>query len=105
MRAALLKDDLFRDPDLTLERIARRSGVPARRVSNAINRLTGDSVSRHVGRMRLDEVRRRLVGSDDGITDIMLAAGFRTKSNFNRTFREAEGCSPSQWRAARRSGS
>ena len=102
VRAALHRDGLFRDADLTLERIARRSGVSARRVSGAINRLTGDSVSRYVGRSRLDDVRRRLVESDASITEIMLDAGFRTKSNFNRTFREAEGCSPSEWRAVRR---
>ena len=102
VRETLHRDGLYRDPDLTLERLARRSLVPARRVSGAINRSSGDSVSRYVNRLRLDEVRRRLVDTDDGITDIMLAAGFRTKSNFNRTFREAEGCSPSEWRAAHR---
>ena len=104
VREALHRDGLYRDPDLTLERIARRSLVPARRVSGAINRLSGDSVSRYVNRLRLDEVRRRLLETDDGITDVMLAAGFRTKSNFNRTFREVEGCSPSEWRVAHRRG-
>jgi len=103
VQKALHKDGLFRDPDLTLERIARRSGVPARRVSGAINRTTGDSVSRYVSGLRLDEVRRRLLACDDNVTEIMLASGFRTKSNFNRVFREAERCSPTEWRAARRS--
>ena len=102
VRETLLRDGLYRDPDLTLERIARRSLVPARRVSGAINRSSGDSVSRYVNRLRLDEVRRCLLETDDGITEIMLAAGFRTKSNFNRAFREVEGCSPSEWRATRR---
>ena len=91
VRETLRRDGLHRDADLTLERIARRSLVPARRVSGAINRLTGDSVSRYVNRLRLEDVRRALVDTDESITEIMLAAGFRTKSNFNRVFREAEG--------------
>lgn len=102
VRATLLRDGLFRDVDLTLERIARRSGVPARRVSGAIDRATGNSVSRYVSGLRLDDARRALTGSDDSVTEIVLGAGFRTKSNFNRVFRDAEGCSPSEWRAARR---
>ena len=101
---ALTRDGLYRDPDLTLERIARRSAIPARRVSAAINRVTGDSVSRYLSALRIEDVKRRLADTDASVTEAMLASGFRTKSNFNRVFRDAEGASPSEWRTAHRAG-
>ena len=49
---------LFRDPDLTLNRLARKAVVPARQISAAINRVHGQSVSRVVNECRIAEARR-----------------------------------------------
>ncbi|WP_113865588.1 helix-turn-helix domain-containing protein [Brenneria salicis] len=49
---------------------------------------------------RIDEARRLLSQTDSRITDIMLACGFQTKSNFNREFLKFTGMSPSHWRRA-----
>ncbi|GGE06758.1 AraC family transcriptional regulator [Aureimonas endophytica] len=99
---ALLADHaLFLDPDLTLARLARRLGVPAKALSAAINRVTGDNVSRHVNGHR---IRRacHLLGAGHGVTAAMLESGFNTKSNFNREFARVTGASPSAWLALRR---
>nr|WP_298681962.1 AraC family transcriptional regulator [uncultured Dongia sp.] len=89
---------LFRDPDLTLNRLARRAGLPARQISAAINRLHGRNVSQIVNEYRIVEAKRRLEGTDDSITTIMFECGFQTKSNFNREFRRVTGMSPSDYR-------
>lgn len=100
---ALMRDRrLYRDADLTLARLARRLGVPARRLSNAINRRHGMSVSLFVNALRVEEAAEALAGSDRAVGDIMAEAGFRTKSNFNRAFQERHGMSPTAYRAARR---
>lgn len=93
---------LYRDADLTLARLARRLGVPARRLSMAINRRHGMSVSLYVNALRVEEAAEALAGSDRAVGDIMAEAGFRTKSNFNRAFQERHGMSPTAYRAARR---
>lgn len=90
---------LYRDPDLTLLKIARTAGIPAREISTAINRQHGMNVSQYVNRLRLDEACRLLATTKDSITNIHLDAGFQTKSNFNREFKRQFGCSPTQWRA------
>lgn len=93
---------LYTDPDLTLLKIARKVGIPAREISSAINRHHGMNVSQYVNRLRLDDACRLLEKTDHPITTIQFESGFQTKSNFNREFRRQFGCSPTQWRAGRR---
>ncbi|KAA8997777.1 helix-turn-helix transcriptional regulator [Affinibrenneria salicis] len=91
---------LYTDPNMTLQRLARRMGIPARHISETINRVYGRNISQVMNSYRLDEVKRLLSQTDSRITDIMLDCGFQTKSNFNREFLKATGMTPSQWRRA-----
>lgn len=94
----LLQDDLYLEPHLNLARLARKVGLPARKVSQAINQQTGMNVSQYVNQRRIQQAAEWLVSGDRPITDIMLQAGFSTKSNFNREFLRVYGISPSEWR-------
>ena len=96
----LVKDRLYADPELNLQRLARKAGVPARAVSRAINTHKGQNISQWVNSARIDAACALLSNNDITITEAMLAAGFTTKSNFNREFRRIMGCSPSEWREA-----
>ena len=82
MRAILRIDTLmagqllYRDPDLTLERLARRAGIPARRISGAVNRVPSPT-SRRSSTVpdRSCQAAARLELADP-VTSIMLEAGF-----------------------------
>ncbi len=100
--AALDEADLYRNEYLSLAKLARAAGIPARDLSAAINRARGINVSQFVNNRRIEEACRLLRESDRSATAIMLEAGFSTKSNFNREFRRVTGQSPRQWRAASR---
>ena len=100
-RALLEAQSLYRDPDLTLGRLARRLTVPAKRLSAAVNRVEGRNVSQFVNRFRVEAVCRRLDEDGARVTEAMLEAGFRTKSNFNREFRRVTGTSPTDWARSR----
>ncbi|MDR3518676.1 MAG: AraC family transcriptional regulator [Azospirillaceae bacterium] len=89
---------LFQDPDLTLNRLARRAGIPARQISTAINRVQGCNVSQMVNAYRIAEARRLLAETDMPVTTVMFESGFQTKSNFNREFRRVTGMSPREFR-------
>lgn len=91
------RDRLYLDPDLTLNRLSRRLHVPAKRLSEAINRQTGGNVARLVNGHRVRAACDALAGGQS-VTEAMLSAGFATKSNFNRAFQLATGQNPSQWR-------
>ena len=89
---------LYRDPDLTLTRLARRAGIPGRQISGALNRIHGRNISQIVNEYRIIDARRRLIQTHDPVTLIMLESGFGTKSNFNREFLRLTGMTPSNYR-------
>ncbi|MEZ5754986.1 MAG: AraC family transcriptional regulator [Paracoccaceae bacterium] len=92
---------LWRDPDLTLAKLARRLQVPAKRLSTAVNRTTGDNISRLVNGHRIRAACDALARGAT-VTQAMLDAGILTKSNFNREFRRITGQTPTEWQAAHR---
>ena len=89
---------LFRDPELSLDRLARRALIPTRQISGAVNRVLGQNVSQFVNGYRVAEAKRLLLQTDLTVTAIMFEAGFQTKSNFNHEFRRVAGQSPSDFR-------
>ncbi|WP_306027688.1 helix-turn-helix domain-containing protein [Stappia sp. MMSF_3263] len=96
--ALLDRDGACLDPDLTLARLARRLHVPMKQLSAAINRTSGENVSRHVNGYRIRHACK-LLGQGDSATATMLASGFNTKSNFNREFLRVTGETPSAYRS------
>ncbi|CFQ56440.1 AraC family transcription regulator [Yersinia frederiksenii] len=99
----LKKNNLYLDSQLNLSKLARKVGVPARKVSQAINQQTGQNVSQYVNQLRIDQAAQLLATTELPVVDIMLDAGFQTKSNFNREFMRVTGMTPSQWREHQRS--
>ena len=89
---------LFRDASLNLSRLARRAGLPARRVSMAVNRVHRQNVSQYINGYRIREACQLLRETDQPVTSILFDVGFQTKSNFNREFRRVTGMSPAAWR-------
>jgi AraC-like DNA-binding protein len=92
---------LFLDLDLSLDRLARRTLIPARQISAAVNRVAGKNVSQYINEYRVAEACRLLAETDEAVTSVMFKSGFQTKSNFNREFLRVTGVSPSEWRAKR----
>ncbi len=86
----------YLSPDLTLARLARRIGVPEKRLSAAINTAYGENVSRYINAYRIRHACTLMKGGMS-VTEAIYASGFNTKSNFNREFLRVMGTSPSDW--------
>lgn len=99
LNALLIEQRLYSDPDLNLQKLGRKAGVPIRVVSRAINSQAGVNVSQWINSARIEAACIMLKDSGVSVTQAMLEAGFTTKSNFNREFKRLKGCSPSQWRS------
>ena len=103
-RVVGLLDDLilvskpFLNQDLTLSQLSRRLRIPVKTLSSAINRVTGENVSRYINAARIEAAKRALT-SGETVTSAMLSSGFNTKSNFNREFLRITGLTPSAWLA------
>jgi AraC-like DNA-binding protein len=92
----------WRDPELSLDRLARHLGTNTAYLSRALNDGLGLSFNAAINRLRVDEVSRRLAAdtADDDLLDIAFAAGFSSKTSFNRSFKAQTGNTPSQFRAS-----
>lgn len=91
----------YLDPELTLARLSRKLGIPAKQISSAVNLVRQQSIPRVINEYRIAHARQALLNTDESITQILMNAGFQTKSNFNREFQRITGLTPSQFRATR----
>lgn len=98
---ALMRDhQVFKDPDLSLNRLARKLGIPARKISSAVNQTHQQNISKVINAYRIEHAKTLLEQTDDAITEIFLSSGFQTKSNFNREFSRITGQTPSEFRSS-----
>jgi len=97
-RTLMDEHHLYLDPELTVQRLAKRLHLPARTLSAAINRMQGTNVSQYVNTFRLDHAARLLVDTKDSVSSIAIESGFMTRSNFYREFQRVYGQSPTEYR-------
>ncbi|KJG39772.1 AraC family transcriptional regulator [Photobacterium angustum] len=99
---AIMRDhQIFKDPDLSLNKLARKLSIPARKISSAVNQTYNENISKVINTYRIEHAKTLLKQSDGTITDIFLNSGFQTKSNFNREFSRITGQTPSEFRSSR----
>ncbi len=95
------REKSYAQEGVSLKSLATFLDVPQRQLSQAINHVHGESFSKRMNRLRVREAKRLLIDpAEKSIIDVMLEAGFRTKSNFNKEFLAIEGKSPSDFREA-----
>lgn len=90
----------LRDPELTVDGIARALHCSRRHLYNAFEGQ-GESVAGYIQRMRLEACIKDLQTSTTkarAITDIAVSWGFGNPSHFSRVFKEHTGTSPSDFR-------
>lgn len=98
--ALMTNERPYLNPDLKLLRLSRRLIVAVKQLSGAINRVTGENVSRYINTARI-RVAQAALADGENVTNAKLASGFNTKSNFNREFLHVVGTAPSDWAASR----
>ncbi|HYD14854.1 MAG TPA: helix-turn-helix domain-containing protein [Hyphomicrobium sp.] len=97
----ILLQNLFR-PDLSPALVAEMLGVSVRQI-HLLFEPTGESFSRTLTAMRLDEARKQLLhDAVHPVADIAFACGFESLATFYRVFRRAYGMAPGDLRAAHR---
>lgn len=97
----ICEQQLYTDPGLSLARLARRLGLPAKALSQAINKCTGANFSRFLNGFRIDHSKNLLRSSNLPISEIMLSSGFVSKSAFNTEFRRLADKTPTEYRKSR----
>ncbi|SCE04464.1 Transcriptional regulator GlxA family, contains an amidase domain and an AraC-type DNA-binding HTH domain [Streptomyces sp. BpilaLS-43] len=86
------------DADLCVEALAARARLSSRHFARAFQAETGLTPGRYVERVRLEQARRLLEDTTDGITGIARASGYGTPEAMRRAFVKALGTAPAEYR-------
>lgn len=84
--------------DITLQEMADVVHMSGESFSRFFRHKTGRTPSRYLIDYRLGIAARMLLSTSQPVSEIGYACGFNTLSHFNRLFREAKGCTPSEFR-------
>lgn len=99
LEARTRREEWWREPDLSLARLARLCGTHTGRISRAVNVGLGVNFSTFVNGLRAEAVAEALCAGRQGdLLDLALEMGFASKASFNRAFRQRFGVSPSRYR-------
>jgi ligand-binding sensor domain-containing protein/AraC-like DNA-binding protein len=101
LQALIEEEKIYLDPDLTLQKLAKRLKIHYNHLSRIINERFGVSFKNYINAYRVEEAKRLLADPAErnrNIIDIMYDAGFYSKSTFNTAFRKFAGTSPSNYR-------
>lgn len=102
VRSFFEKSEEIYTPDFNIEKMAASLGIPARRVSKAINKGLSQNFSTALQTFRIREACRRLSPKSEGFSNYTIEAvaesvGFRSRSNFHSIFKKITGLTPSQY--------
>ena len=96
---------VYREPELKVANLAHRLGTAEHKLSRLLTQGLGEkNFNQMINRHRIAHACARLADADDEATilDISGDAGFASLGPFNRAFKTAMGCTPTAYRAARR---
>jgi AraC-like DNA-binding protein len=105
LEKAIMEDDGYRNPDLSLSSLSVRLGIQHHQLSRILNEDLGMNFRSYLNRYRIEEAKRLLLERPDvSILDIAYEVGFNSKSAFNTVFAKETGLSPTEYRKARPGG-
>ncbi|CAN0600528.1 unnamed protein product, partial [Ectocarpus sp. 12 AP-2014] len=90
----------FLDEDLTLSTLSGMLQVPDKKLSTLLNQNMATSFYDHINGSRVDEFKKRLAMPASHTFTLLAIAydcGFKSKSSFNRIFKNTTGLSPSEY--------
>ncbi|MGC1503502.1 MAG: AraC family transcriptional regulator [Sulfitobacter sp.] len=98
IEAAMQKDLLYRDPNLSLWDLAKHIAVTSNYVSQTLNETLGESFFDYVNRKRIKDAQQQMQTTDQTVLVIAYDVGFNSRSAFYRAFKREAGQTPSAWR-------
>lgn len=83
---------------ITNSELASIAGYHEYHLNRLFLRYTGMTIHRYVLECRLSEVKNMLIGTDMTLSEIAEATGFNSNTHLSSAFRNAEHCTPSEYR-------
>lgn len=87
--------------DLSTRTIAASAAISESECLRCFRAAVGMTPIQYVKQHRLRQAAMQLLSTQEKISDIAVRCGFQDMSYFTKSFREAEGCSPTEYRKAK----
>lgn len=100
---AMETEKLYRDGELTLQKLSERLSIPAQHLSQTINGRLNQTFTEFINAYRIEEAKRRLLDPSLKHYSVLAIAedvGFNSKSSFNAVFKKYVQMTPSEFRKA-----
>lgn len=81
-----------------LNELAKAVDVHPTHLARVFRQFERCTVGDYIRDVRIDYARRRLIGSNDPLAEIALAAGFADQTHFTRSFKRVTGMTPTEFR-------
>ncbi|MEO9869685.1 helix-turn-helix domain-containing protein [Ekhidna sp.] len=97
------QEQVYLNANLTLNELVNRTGIPQKKISQALNQYLGKSLNEYINEFRIEEVKEKLADSAYDhltITGIALESGFNSQATFQRTFKSITKETPKSFRTS-----
>ena len=84
--------------EITLDGLAKQLCVSVSHLSRIFSRTTGYSFKQFLNDIRVQKARELIMSSNKQMIDIAFECGFNSMRTFNRVFKEATDCNPTEYR-------
>lgn len=97
---AILEQQMYLDPDLSLDKLSKKIKVPKHHLSQTFSLRISDSFSQYVNRQRIDHACHLIdIDRDINFSELAAKCGFSSKTSFNRNFKLFMQCTPNNYRS------
>ncbi|GHT34162.1 hypothetical protein AGMMS49574_21140 [Bacteroidia bacterium] len=97
-----MAEGLYKNPDLSLDMLAKKMNLHPNYVSCAVNRCSGSNFKTYINEYRVKEAIRLLSCNHEAILDtVAFDSGFNDRKTFHRVFKKMTGLSPADFRKNR----
>jgi AraC family transcriptional regulator len=81
-----------------LNELAKAVDVHPTHLARVFRQFERRTVGDYIREVRIDYARERMLGSNEPLAEIALAAGFADQTHFTRTFKRITGMTPAEFR-------
>lgn len=97
LQTAMERDEVFRDPNLSLMSLSQHVGVSTNYVSQSLNEHLGVSFFDFVNGSRVEASKSMIIAGAKPISVIAYEVGFNSRSSFYTAFKKNTGMTPSEF--------
>lgn len=100
LQAFMIEKKPYLNPTLNLTRLSEESGIPAKSISEVLNRHLHKNFNEFINEYRVNEIIARILQPDSQrytLTSIAFDCGFNSQPTFQRAFKSVKGLSPSEF--------